>query len=60
MPRYGLFTGQNPARLQVVEGDYMEQTGAFVKIFNYRENEHVLPKQVGTFHLDKNQTMREV
>ena len=38
----------------------MEQDKAFVKIFKNRENEHVLPKQVGAFHLDKNQVIREV
>ena len=60
MPKFGLFTGVNPAPAQVVEGDYMEQDGAYVKIFKNRENEHVLPKQVGAFNLDKNQVVREV
>jgi hypothetical protein len=60
MARFGLFTnaGKNP--IQEIEGDYMQQEGAIVKIFKNRANEHVLPKQVGAFHLDKNQTVRVV
>jgi hypothetical protein len=60
MTKFGLFTGVNQTPAQVVEGDYMEQEGAIVKIFKNRVNEHVLPRQVGAFHLDKNQTVREV
>ena len=60
MAMFGLFTGQNKTPLQEVEGDYMEQEGAIVKIFKSRENQYVQDKQVGAFHLDKNQTVREV
>jgi hypothetical protein len=60
MTKFGLFTGVSQSPKQVVEGDYMEQDGAFVKIFMNRENEHVHPRQVGAFNLDKNQVVREV
>jgi hypothetical protein len=60
MAKFGLFTNAGKTPVQEIEGDYMEQDGAIVKIFKNRANEHVQPRQVGAFHLDKNQVVREV
>jgi hypothetical protein len=60
MARFGLFTGQNKIPMQEVEGDYMEQDGDIVKIFKHPANQFVTGRQVGAFHLDKNQTVKEL
>jgi hypothetical protein len=59
MPKYGLFSGSSEIPAQTVDGDYMLQDGAYVKIFIAKDS-HTADAQVAAFHLDKGQTVREI
>ena len=60
MAKFGLFEGavQNP--LQTFEGDYLEQNGAFVKVFENSKHSNVVDPQVGAVHLEPGQSVRKL
>jgi hypothetical protein len=60
MAKFGVFTNAGHVPIQTFEGDYIEQDGAFVKVFKNSGSPMIAPKQVGAMHIDKNQYVREL
>ena len=59
MAKFGIFSGIKSVPHQVIEGDHLEQAGDVVKVMKYDVSYSAF-HQVGAFHLDKDQTVREV
>ncbi len=60
MAIFGVFSGFGKSPIQKFEGDYMEQDGAFVKVFKRSGSPNVRDEQTGAANLDKNQFVRKL
>ncbi len=60
MAKFGVFSGIKSEPNQVIEGDCLEQAGDVVKVMKYIDEFMNKSHQIGAFHLDKDQSVREV